>query len=435
MSEENKLDLTNPYPSLKDLNFGIILMSTYILFDFGAFQGVFEIVKQLRLPYILALTTLLYALYILFNRKIDFSSLTTKSFLFLCVFIIIYSQLVTKDPLREKAFLTLFLQYAANYIVFVASVKKPTQFILLIDIWLFAILHSSYHAIAQGGKLYDSIWLRDENHISLICAYAIPFAFFLYLNYKSRLKRMFYIICMAFFVAAIVVSVSRGGLVTMLTMGFLCWLFVKNKIRTLILLLIATILVFQFAPDRFFEEAKTLQQGTNEGTANERVYSWGLAVLMFKDYPIIGVGPGNYPEYFQEYDYEERFGADVGRNAFAKRVAHSTPFEWLSEAGIIGGILFTIIHIAIYKNWRTIKRLKKLNIKADNKGSVDQQHQLLFQVLTHACMFTYIGFWVAAAFLSLLPYPFLWILIPFSEAWKNIVNEYIENMSTDQKHI
>lgn len=429
MNEKISVSLTEPFSNFKDLNIGMVLMSVYILFDFGAFQGVFEIVNKLKLPYILALASLAYALYLVLNKKVEFSSLTTRSYLILCLFIIIYSQIITIDPLREKAFLTLFIQYISNYIIIVTCVKKPSQFIFLIDVWLFSILHSSYHAIAQGGKLYDSIWLRDENHISLVCAYAIPFAFFLFMTYRSKLKKIFYVICMIFFVTAVVVSVSRGGLVTMATMGFLCWLFVKNKFRTLLMLLLAIVLVIQFAPQRFFDEAKTLQQGTEEGTANERVYSWGLAVMMFMDYPIIGLGPGNYPEYFQEYDYEARFGEDAGRSAYAKRVAHSTPFEWLAEAGIIGGILFTILHISIYRNWKTVKKFKKSSKNNDDEDEDVKRQDMLYKVITHACAFTYLGFWVAAAFLSLLPYPFLWILIPFSEAWKNIVLKYIEQRS------
>ncbi|RLD65620.1 MAG: hypothetical protein DRI84_06460 [Bacteroidetes bacterium] len=422
MTENISLGLTRLFPNFKDINFGMILISTYILFDFGSFQGIFEIVNNLRLPYIVALLSVVYALYLVLNKRVDFNSATTKSMFILCFIIIAYSQISTKNLADKQANLTLFLQYLANYIILISCVKKPWQFIFIIDVWLFGILHSSYHAIYQGGKLWDSIWLKDENHISLICAYAIPFAFFLHLNYKSKLKKLFYIACLAFFVSSVVIASSRGGLVTMVVMGFLCWLFVKNKFRSFLLILITVILIFQFAPARFFEEAESLQQGTKEGTADERIYSWGLAFLMFKDHPMIGVGPYNYKEYFQLYDYEERFGAARGSKAFAKRVAHSTPVEFLAEFGIVGYIVLIALHISIYRNWKTIKKLKKLK----NEDKVIKDDYILYETITHACAFTYLGFWIAATFLSLLPYPFLWILIPFSEAWKNITLNYVE---------
>lgn len=425
MTENISIALTKLFPNYKDINFGIILLSLYILFDFGAFQGIFEIVNKLRLPYILALLTVVYALNLVFKKKVDFSSLTTKTFVFFCFFIIIYSELSTKDPVSQKAHLTLFLQYLANYIVLVSCVKKPSQFIFLIDIWLFGILHSSSHAIYQGGRLWDSIWLRDENHISLVSAYAIPFAFFLYMTYKSKLKKLFYVICVAVFITSVIVSVSRGGLVTMATMGFFCWLFVKHKFRMFLIILLSVILIFQFAPPRFFEEAKSLQQGTEEGTANERVYSWGLGVLMFLDHPIIGVGPANYKEYFQQYDYEHRYGAEAGRSAFSKRAAHSTPFEWLAEFGLIGCIILFTLHLSLFRNWKIISRHKK----TISEFAINKDNLIVLVMLTHACALTILGFWTGAIFLSLLPYPFFWILIPFSEAWKNIVLDYMEQNS------
>ena len=53
--------LPGVFENFKDINYGIILLSVYILFDFGAFQGVFEIVNTLRLPFILSALTVIYA--------------------------------------------------------------------------------------------------------------------------------------------------------------------------------------------------------------------------------------------------------------------------------------------------------------------------------------------------------------------------------------
>lgn len=420
MSNESTAVLPTTYLNLRDINIGIVLIGTYILFDFGAFQGVFEIVNQLRLPFIVALLSVIYVLYLIANNRIDFSGLTTKIFITLCFFIIIYAQISTINY-SKQAILTLFLQYLANYLIIITCVKKPSQFILLINIWLFAVLHSCFRAIYSGGKLYDSIWLKDENHISLIAAYAIPFAFFLFMSYKSKLKKMFYVICLGFYTTAVVVSVSRGGLVAMISVAFLCWLFIKHKIRALLPIMLASVLIFIYAPAKFFEEAQTIHVGKQEGTAEERLYSWQIAAKMFIDYPIVGVGPMNYPEFFIEYDYENRFKfASAGRRAFQGRAAHSTPMQWLAEFGIIGSIILIILQIAMYRNWRTVYKNRINGVKMPE---VDFN---VLKYMTNACAISQVGFWVAALFLTLLVYPFYWCLIPFSEAWKNIFLEHVK---------
>lgn len=420
MSNENSTILSTAYLNFRDINIGIILIGTYILFDFGAFQGVFEIVNQLRLPFIVALLSVIYALYLIANNRIDFSGLTTKIFIALCFFIIIYAQIST-ITYSKQAILTLFLQYLANYLIIIACIKKPSQFILLIDIWLFGIIHSCFRAIYSGGKLYDSIWLKDENHISLIAAYAIPFAFFLFMSYKSKLKKMFYAICLGIYTTAVVISVSRGGLVAMVSVAFLCWFFIKQKIKSLLLIILVIVMISVYAPAKFFTEAQTILLGTQEKTADERTYSWGIAFMMFKDYPIIGLGTMNYPAFFREYDYEDRFGASRGRKAFQGRVAHSTPMQWLAEFGIVGSIMLIILQIAMYKNWRAIYKYKD---KIYSK--ITESDFRLFKYMTNATAISQVGFWVAALFLSLLVYPFYWCLIPFSEAWKNIFLEHVK---------
>ena len=412
--------LPGPFKNFKDINFGIILLSLYILFDFGAFQGVYEIVKMLRLPYILALISVLYTLFLIANKRVSFESPTTKWFVFFVFFLIFYSQISTINPVEKKYIFTLFLQYLANYLIFISCVKKPFQFIFLIDVWLLGIMHSSYHAIYQGGKLYDSIWLKDENHTALIAAYAIPFAFVLFRQYKSKLKKVFYILCLVFYIAIIVVAASRGAALSMITVAILCWFLYTQKIRNLLIVVLSVILVFNFAPQEFFNEMETLEQGTKEGTAADRIFAWGLAYDMFVDHPVLGVGPMNYPQYVAEYDIDNRYEGQ-------KRVAHSTPVQWMAETGLVGIIILYMLESSMYKSWRRVNSYK--NKKYDSE--VASNNLLEYININHACTITRIGFWVAAIFLTLLPYPFYWILIPFVEAWKNMFMDFIKTENLD----
>lgn len=413
--------ISDTMPRFRDINYGIILVGTYFLFDFGSFQGVFEIVNQLRLPFILALLSVIYAIYLVMNRQIDFREQTTINFLVLVLFIIIYSQLLTVDAPDRKALLTLFLQYLANYLIIVACVKKPSQFIFLIDVWLLAILHSSYHAIFQGGKLYDSIWLRDENHISLVVAMALPFAFVLLREHQSKIKKTLYLICILFYVAANVVAASRGGALSLIIAGLLCWSLYGQKLLNLFILLSITILVFSFAPQKYFNEMKTLEQGTEEGTADDRIYLWGFAIQMFKDHPVIGVGPMNYPAYFWSYEKGARYQAKRA----LRRVAHSTPIQWLAETGLVGSVILLMLQKSLYRNWRNRYFHNKIN---SNQSTASKDIRFLTN-MSHSCAISQIAFWLGALFLTLINYPFYWCLPAFSVAWKNISLDYFTSLT------
>jgi hypothetical protein len=74
---------------------------------------------------------------------------------------------------------------------------------------------------------------------------------------------------------------------------------------------------------------------------------------MFRDYPILGVGPGDYPLHYLEYSQE--IGLDP---RLAPRDAHSLYLEALAETGIIGASAFLVVlWLALRGAWRARLRL------------------------------------------------------------------------------
>jgi O-antigen ligase len=174
------------------------------------------------------------------------------------------------------------------------------------------------------------------------------------------------------------------------------------------------VLVFQFAPSKFFEEMKTLEQGTQEGTAADRIYLWNIGFRMFYDRPFLGVGPLNYPYYFKSYEQGKLYD-----NNYQYRFAHSTPVQWLAEMGFVGITILFALHIYLFNNWRLY------DIHKNHGKNLGEEVDLsLFLFLTNACAISILSFWCGAFFLSVMFYPFFWVLIFFSESWKNIFNSH-----------
>lgn len=412
--------LLNPFESLKEFNFGIFLLSMHFLLEFGSFQGVFPILKVLKIPFIISSLSIVYAFFLLFKGKVDLKSDVTRKFILLCTFITIYTLLSTRIEVYRVENTKLFMLYLSHYIIIVTCLKKPSQFILLIDIWIMSITFSSFHGIMQGGLIWGNRWLSDENHISLVVATAIPFALILFREFKSKYRKSLYVIALVFYVAVNVVAASRGGALSMVLVAFLSWLLLRNKIRIMVIMLLAVILVLNYAPKQFFDEMETLEQGTEEGTADDRIYLWGVAMDMFEDYPLLGIGPMNYQARFSEYEQGKRY--PLG----AFRVPHSTPVQWVAEMGVLGSMILLLLFRSLYKNWKLASELKKHPKYKENISSI-------FVNLTHACAIAQVGFWFGALFLSLMPYPFFWYLVPFSELWKNMTLKEIEKLDELEK--
>ena len=120
------------------------------------------------------------------------------------------------------------------------------------------------------------------------------------------------------------------------------------------IMIIAILAITSFAaPTEYWRELGTIAQGTEDSTADLRIYYWKCALRMFADNPIIGVGPGNFNWRIREYeDPEGRQGRFHGGHC-----AHSIYFTALSELGIVGAFLIACISFSIWASSKLTKML------------------------------------------------------------------------------
>ncbi|XOV66528.1 MAG: O-antigen ligase family protein [Fluviicola sp.] len=100
----------------------------------------------------------------------------------------------------------------------------------------------------------------------------------------------------------------------------------------------------------------------------ERVNRWVCALRMFEDRPIFGYGPGTYQfEYnkFQTMEYKTHISSNTGD----KGNAHSEYLTYLSEKGILGGLIFLLIVFgAVYFGMKNHQLLQDPLLRLLNLG-------------------------------------------------------------------
>lgn len=426
--------LSRFFPNFKDFNFGIILVSLHILLDMGAVQHVFDfIVVPLKIPFLVSTGTIIYGLYLLFSGKAKLNSATSKSLLILLAFYVLYSLTCTQPVAARGAIWKYFLQYFCNFIILTTCITRPSQFILIIDIFLLAVAHTCFRGVRSGGLIWGDTFLGDENEVSVLVACALAFAFNLFFCYKSTYKRLFYLLCVFLYIWMIFTSASRGGLLSLCLVGILCWLLIRKKVFALFAVLIAIVLILNFAPKRLFNRIQTLQtQGTEELTAFDRIYGWHVAMLMFKDHPILGVGPANYAPNFPNYStrYSKVAKRVPNRSLKIQRVCHSTEIEWLATTGIIGAIILISLLITLLGNWLFVKKSRKIVGKELSK----HPQYILLETLGHSSAISVAAFWVGGFFITIIIFPFFWILVPMSVVANNLIVDFDSTMYAANPH-
>ena len=281
-------------------------------------------------------------------------------------------------------FMAILLPFIFSMYICINSMKRLKVMIaLMIGLMLYMAIYAILHNGRGSGGQFS-----DENDLSLYINTYLPFCYYLFYYENNNWKKLLYLAFALIGLMAIVVSLSRGGFVGLVAMLMAVWLLSNKKLFILIAALLIFILVSTYVMQTaYFQEMGTIAN-TDEGTANERMLSWKAAWYMFLDNPL-GVGPGNFPVRFPEYQ-----ASDFERGMWG-RVAHSLWFTLLPELGIVGVFIYLRM---VFANLGDLFYIRRLN-------TVGQNDLKYLRSLSLALIVSMVGFFASATFISVLYYP------------------------------
>lgn len=410
-SRPSSVDRGNAEPS-SDRGIGFYLVLVSLLVEFGRPQDIIPGIKVIPFPSII---DLLIGLSVVVSGKLNISNTQTKLYVALLVLMVGHVPFATNNywALMVLKDMTLYFCFFLGIVSFVNTVDKMR---VLLNAWLIVHLVLAVLGIMSGGKGVGG-WLGDENDFCMEMNVAVPFAYFLFLGSRQKINKGLYLGAMSMFILTAMVTLSRGGFIGLAAVGFYCWLKSAKKGRAVLLVGTAVIFMLIFAPEQYWEE---IQSTTDErtltvGTGAERLYTWGIGWDMFLGNPIFGVGQGNFPWNFEEYQGGERFNT----RSLAGRAAHSMYFTLIPELGLAGLIIFLLM---AFTNYATVTRLKSLanRFTRTNNNMTDGQDIAFAVSVGSALEAAMIGYLVSSVFISTLYYPTFWVVTAFIVALRNL---------------
>jgi len=390
----------------------LTLLFLYLILEYSRPQELLPFLRVLRLP---TITVILLALSIAFSGVLLFREKQTVLFLAILGLMVIHGPIAVNNYWALMVFLSMVMNFIV-YLGLIRYVDDQEKYDRLLKIWIWVHVFLAVIGIVKKGKGIGG-FLADENDLCMTLNMIIPISFFLAMGASGK-KKTYYILLAGLFLFVVILSESRGGFVGLLAAFIYCWLRTKKKVLTAFIIGVLALFAAVVAPPTYWDEVRSItEEGTQKGTGEERVYTWGIGWHMFLDNPILGVGQGNFPYVFQKYELEVT-GSDEpfhGRSV-AGREAHSIYFTMLPELGIIGtGI---IIGMIIY-TFKDLKTIRFRSSQRENKGSKPILNNNYFLGLgLEGALVSYL---VSGAFISILYYPNLWILMGFVISLRKIV--------------
>ncbi len=399
---------------------GFSIFVLYIVFEYARPQSALPAIAPLRIPGII---TAALAVMLPFSGGLRLTDLQTRLFLALLALMALHVPLAVNNfwafmLLRSMA-MTLVVYLAA-----IAYVDSYDRLRKLVTIWLAIHVYLAVWGIANKGRGVAG-FLDDENDFCMTMNMVIPFALVPILSERQRTRRVLYVAVAGLFLVAIVTSLSRGGFVGLAAVGLFWLLRSSKRVRAVTAVGVLAALAVAFAPDRYWDEVRSIREGTQDRTGEERVYEWKIGGLMFRDNPIFGVGQGNFPYRFREYEAQAGFREGLHGRSRAGRAAHSLYFTLLPELGIMGALLYLAMVRRTFADLRDVRQVTGRLMDRPGAEPARRMHDL-----AAALTLSLVAFLVSGAFISILYYPNAWIVMGFTVALRRTALELYEDGPT-----
>lgn len=401
--------------------FSIVLL--YLLFEFGRPQGIIPALNPLHLP---AVVTIFLIFYLIRLGKVSFSDPQTKLFFLLIVFMGFHILFALNNYWAFNTWLSMALSFAA-YLCIISFVNTPEKYYKLIYFWIYIHIFLAIFGIIKGGRGIGG-FLGDENDFCMTINMVIPFSYYMARGNNTLSKKLFYIVVTCLFVFANIASFSRGGFVGLIGIGVYIWIKSSRKVMAALVIAMMALFIVLVAPEKYGDRIRSItEEGSQSGTGEERVYTWGIAWDMFKGNPLFGVGQGNAPWEFRKYEIAGGFKEGLLGRSRAGRAMHSVYFTLLPELGILGAFLFCLMIYYFYKDTKRIRDKLRNKTKMLKENTTINDLNLAFSLEA-----SLIGYLVSSIFISTLYYPNFWILMGFTVCFRRIACE--ENEKYPSSH-
>jgi O-antigen ligase len=260
--------------------------------------------------------------------------------------------------------------------------------------------------IGGGGGFYDN---SADLGVAMCVVFGLAVA--LFQAHTGRKRRLFFLVCALAFGALIIVCGSRGAIVGAAAIVLATWAKSPQKSWAPVFALVFVAGLVYLMPHASRDRFQSAEHWEEDETANHRVLLWQAGLKMWADYPVLGVGPGNYP-YVRQASY--RIAVDSKRDQDAY-VCHSLYIQVISELGTLG----TLAAAAIFVGYFLLLRRVRKRLIANHVDSQSWEF-----CLSSGLELAMIGYLASGAFVSVFWYPHVWVLSGLAMALNSATATY-----------
>ena len=345
---------------------GLVAILSLVILREGFFLEWFHPIYDLHLPQVFIILTLVSWL---FHSNEYPLRINWDILLMLLFFVVIcYSRYHYGTPIFEHKIPNEFFREVVIFFLAVQLLKKPRDLRnvlwIIVGLHLFLVLRAYYlYKITYMSIALPSYKYMNRNAFANVLAMVFPIAYILSRTEKNKILRMLGMIAAVWFVIGVILTYSRGGFIA-LGIGVLALIFFeRKKWRIIGVVLLLSILILPRLSEKYINRIKSIETYAEDTSAMGRVSTNHAAINMIKEYPVFGIGAGNFNDVFIYFTpTEELKWVSEGKSI------HNVILQAASETGYVGLTIFLLLVLRGFIN--TFIKIKK------NKNNQNEYHEL-----------------------------------------------------------
>ena len=323
------------------------------------------------------------------------------------------------DAAIEMSHMSKIFLFTIVLILLVTS-KQKVRWVLMVtacSLGLLAVKGALFGIRTGGARVWgppDS-FLSDNNAFGLALNMAIPLLFFLARSEKNKWVKLSLHIMFLSAIVGVVLTYSRGGLLGLIMVTAAIIAKTRHKFVGAALVVVAVFLVIGYAPDAWMSRMGQFANGDLDGSAEQRLVSWGTAWNLSHDYPL-----GGSFDALPNVDVFQRYETKPLPGGFLSSGPHSIYFQLLADQGFPGALLFLAIIASSF--WSLWSVMRQARARASTSYLED------YAYMTGASM---LGFMVSGAFLGFAYLDVIYEMIGLAIVLKMLLRTELETEAVD----
>jgi O-antigen ligase len=292
----------------------------------------------------------------------------SKQFFWLVLFIIAQALSVHRsgvgEILAELGYWYVFLLFVVISVLLMRDEKALHRYVwgtilgslFVVGFGIYAVpAWGGYQGTGRAGAygMYD-----NHNDYTFIIIQIVPYLYLFWRREKGFLRKTVLLLGLGACMIGVAMSMSRGGMITLVVEVALIVILGMEGRRRLWLLPLIGILGVGAVGYQYARRAANQGNGyTAEDAEQGRLELWKAGGLMLAANPLLGVGSRRFPEYAWQY-------YDLSHDMRGK-VSHNTYVEVAATSGLVGFVSFMMM------GWRLVQDLRRARRPGSTSGILD----------------------------------------------------------------